>query len=83
MAICYDRNGDNKSVIDFTTKAINTNPNYLKPYLNRAEKYVLAERYDEALTGNREGERIYIYIYTNIPILTILTILIITGVLIL
>jgi hypothetical protein len=49
MSLCYDKHKDNASVIEFTSKAIKANPSYLKPYLNRAEKYVLAERYEEAV----------------------------------
>ena len=60
MAICYDKHQDDESGIEYTSKSITANPNYQKPYLNRAEKYVKLLKYEEALQG------IHLHLYSII-----------------
>jgi len=40
MALCYDKHNDIDSVIEYTSKSILLDPNYIKPIINRAEVYV-------------------------------------------
>lgn len=49
LALIYSKQGKNEDSIDYCSKAIALNADYLKAILHRARQYVLKESYDEAV----------------------------------
>lgn len=51
ISICHIKMLEYEATIEYTTKALQYNENFVKALLNRGESYEKTEKYEEALEG--------------------------------